>query len=41
MTANERSAGQGGIAVLWRAGRPWAALPEHERCRFTRMRLHI
>jgi len=29
--ANERAAGKGGVAVLWRAGRNWPALPERER----------
>jgi len=30
-SANERAAGKGGVAVLWRAGRAWPALPERER----------
>jgi hypothetical protein len=28
---NKRGAGKGGIAVLWRAGRAWPALPDRER----------
>ena len=29
--SNERAPGKGGIAVLWRAGRAWPALPDRER----------
>jgi hypothetical protein len=29
--ANKRGAGKGGLAVLWRAGRAWPALPDRER----------
>ena len=29
--SNKRGAGKGGLAVLWRAGRAWPALPDHER----------
>ncbi len=29
--ANKPGAGKGGIAVLWRAGRAWPALPDRER----------
>jgi uncharacterized protein YceK len=29
--ANKRGAGKGGIAVLWRAGRAWPALPDRKR----------
>jgi hypothetical protein len=28
---DQRGAGKGGIAVLWRAGRAWSALPDRER----------
>ena len=28
---NKRGAGQGGFAVLWRAGCAWPALPDRER----------
>jgi hypothetical protein len=28
---NKRGAGKGGLAVLWRAGRAWPALPDRER----------
>jgi hypothetical protein len=28
---NNRSAGKGGLAVLWRAGRAWPAPPHRER----------
>jgi hypothetical protein len=31
MMPNKRGTGQGGIAVLWRAGRAWPALPDCER----------
>jgi hypothetical protein len=31
MTTNKRSAGKGGVAILWRAGRAWPALPDRER----------
>lgn len=30
-TPNKRGAGKGGVAVLWRAGRDWPALPDRER----------
>ena len=30
-TPNQRGAGKGGFAVLWRAGRAWPALPDRER----------
>ena len=30
-TPNQRGAGKGGIAVLWRAGRAWPALPDRDR----------
>ena len=29
--SNKRGAGKGGIAVLWRTGRAWPALPDRER----------
>jgi hypothetical protein len=29
--ANKRGAGKGGVAVLWRAGRVWPALPDRGR----------
>ena len=31
MWPNQRSAGKGGAAILWRAGRAWPALPDRER----------
>jgi hypothetical protein len=31
MSLNKRAAGKGGMAVLPRIGRAWAALPEHGR----------
>ena len=31
MRANQRGAGKGGVAVLWRAGRAQPALPDRER----------
>ena len=33
--ANKRGAGKGGLAVMWRAGRAWPALPDAERYAFT------
>ena len=31
MSPNERDRGDGGIALLSHAGRPWPAAPHHER----------
>ncbi len=39
--SNERAGGKGRIASLFHAAHPWPALPQHERCMFTRLQFGL